>query len=90
MGVGMLLAIGAVVLVPLAREYADFRRSWGLGRAGALATTALVLPAFAVSFALSLPLASRPALQWAAIVGATLVVYSLAVRAVENAVEPAR
>jgi hypothetical protein len=86
----MLLAIGAVVLVPLAREYADFRRSWGLGRAGAFATTALVLPAFAVSFALSLPLASQPALQWAAIVGATLLVYSLAVRAVENAVEPAR
>jgi hypothetical protein len=85
----MLLAIGAVVLVPLAREYADFRRSWGLGRVGALATTALVLPAFAVSFALSLPLASQPALQWAASVGATLVVYSLAVRAVENAVEPA-
>ena len=87
---GMLLAIGAVVLVPLAREYADFRSSWGLGRAGALGTTALVLPAFAVSFGLSLPLASRPALQWAATVGATLVVYSLAVRAVENAVEPAR
>ena len=85
----MLLAIGAVVLLPLAREYADFRRSWGLGRAAALATTGLVVPAFAVSFALSLPLASKPALQWAAIVGATLVVYSLAVRAVENAVEPA-
>ena len=86
----MLLAIGAVVLVPLAREYADFRRSWGLGRAGAFGTTALVLPAFAFSFALSLPLASQPALQWAAIVGATLLMYSLAVRAVENAVEPAR
>ena len=89
MSVGMLLAIGAVVLLPLAREYADIRRSWGLGRAGALATTALVLPAFAVSVALSLPLASQPGLQWAAIVAATLVVYSLAVRAVENAVEPA-
>jgi hypothetical protein len=86
----MLLAIGAVVLVPLAREYADFRRSWGLGRLGALATTSLVLPAFAVSFALSLPLAPRPALQWAATVGVTLIVYSLAVRAVENAVAPAR
>ena len=89
-GVGMLLAIGAVVLLPLAREYVDFRRSLGLGRAGALATTMLVLPAFGVGFALSLPLASRPAVQWAAIVGSTLIVYSLAVRAVENAVEPAR
>ncbi len=43
--VGMLLAIGAVVLVPLAREYVDFRRSWGVGRAGALATTALAVRA---------------------------------------------
>ncbi|MGH3006935.1 MAG: hypothetical protein ACRDOS_13765 [Gaiellaceae bacterium] len=90
MSVGMLLAIGAVVLVPLAREYLDFRRAWGLGRTGALATTALVLPAFAVGFALMLPLASRPVLQWAATVVTTVVVYSLAVRAVEDAVEPAR
>jgi hypothetical protein len=86
----MLLAVGAIVLVPLAREYLDFRRSWGLGRAGALATTGLVLPASAVGLALSLPLSSRPALQWAATVVAAVVVYSLAVRTVANAVEPAR
>jgi hypothetical protein len=85
----MLLALGTVVLLPLAREYRDFRRSWGLGRGGALATTALVVPALGVGFALSLPLAAHPALQWAAIVVATLLVYSLAVRAVANAV-PAR
>jgi hypothetical protein len=86
----MLLAIGAVVLVPLAREYLDFRRAWGLGRTGALATTAIILPAFAVGFILSLPLASRPVLQWAATVVTTVVAYSLAVRAVGDAVEPAR
>jgi hypothetical protein len=87
---GILMAIGAVVLLPLAREYLEFRRSWGLGRVGALATTGLVLPAFAAGFALALPLAARPGLQWAATVAATLVAYSLAVRAVESAVEPAR
>ncbi|HEX2044513.1 MAG TPA: hypothetical protein VHF23_02660 [Gaiellaceae bacterium] len=86
----VLLALGAAVLLPLVREYREFRRSWGLGRAGALATTGLVLPAFAAGFALALPLAARPGVQWAATVAATLVVYSLAVRAVESAVEPAR
>jgi hypothetical protein len=89
-GTGMLLALGAAVLLPLAREYVDLRRSWGLGRAGALATTALVLPALAAGFALSLPLASRPELQWGVTVVATLAIYSLAVRAVATAVEPAR
>jgi hypothetical protein len=86
---GMLVALGAVVLLPLAREYVDFRRSWGLGRAGALATTGLVLPAFGAGFALSLPLGSRPGLQWAATVAATVLLYSVAVRAVEQTVEPA-
>ena len=89
MGTGVLVAIGAVVLVPLAREYLDFRRSWGLGRTWALATTGLVLPAFAAGFAVSLPLGSRPGLQWAATVAVTLVLYSLAVRAVEQTLEPA-
>lgn len=82
-------AIGAVVLVPLVREYAEFRRDWGLGRAGALATTALVLPSLAVGFALALPLAERPGIQWLVTVVATLAVYSAAVRAVEQVVEPA-
>ena len=82
-------AIGAVVLVPLVREYAEFRRDWGLGRAGALATTALVLPSLAVGFALALPLAERPGIEWLVTVVATLAVYSAAVRAVEQVVEPA-
>lgn len=88
-GMGMLLALGAVVLVPLGREYLDFRHSWGLGRAAALATTGLVVPALGVGVALSLPLASRPALQWTGTVVATVVVYSLAVRAVRGVAEPA-
>jgi hypothetical protein len=88
---GMLVvALGAVVLVPLAREYVDFRRRWGVGRAAALATTALLLPSFLLGIALALPLAARPDAQWAATVLVTLLVYSLAVRAVEAAFAPAR
>ena len=70
-----------MVLLPLVREYAEFRRA-GLARGAALAVTSLVAPAFAVGFVLSLPLASHPALHWTAIVVATLAVYSLAVRAI--------
>jgi hypothetical protein len=86
--------VAAVVLVPLAREYADFRRTWGLGRFGALATTSLVLPSFGVGAALALPLAARPDLQWVVTVVATIGIYSLAVRAVgqvlETSVAPTR
>jgi hypothetical protein len=77
----VLLALGVLVLVPLAREFAELRRS-GLGRIAALGVTSLVAPAFAVGFVLSLPLASRPALQWTVLVAGTLVAYSLAVRAI--------
>jgi uncharacterized membrane-anchored protein len=86
--VTLFLAIGALVLVPLAREYVDFRRAWGLGRVGALATTSLVLPSLAVGFALALPLAAHPLLQWLATVLATIGIYSFAVRGVEQVVEP--
>jgi len=90
MSEGLLLALGAIVLVPIAWEYADFRRSCGLSRLGALATTLLVVPSFAVSLALALPLASRPGLQWVATVVLTVVVYSLATRAVGATVGAAR
>src|SRR3712207_86665 len=83
-------AIGAVVLVPLAREYADFRASWGLGRLAALATTLLVLPALSLAIVLTLPLASSPALQWTATVIVTLGLYSLGTAAISAAREPAR
>jgi hypothetical protein len=74
--------LGAVVVVPLGREYADLRRSFALSRLGALGTTSLVLPAFAVAVMLALPLAGHPMLQWAAIVVTTFFVYSLAARAI--------
>jgi hypothetical protein len=90
MSEGLLLALGAIVVVPLAWEYLDFRRSLGLSRLAALATTLLVAPSLAVGFVLALPLASRPGLQWAATVAFTVVVYSLATRAVGAALGPAR
>jgi uncharacterized membrane-anchored protein len=78
----VLLLIGVIVMAPLAREYADLRRSFGLSRVGAVATTALVVPAFAVSTVVALPLAAHPVAQWLATVAATLVLYSLAARAI--------
>jgi hypothetical protein len=74
--------LAAVVLVPLVREYADLRRSFGLGRIGAVATTALVLPSFAVAIVLGLPLNAHPVAQWVAVVVTTFAVYSLATRAI--------
>jgi hypothetical protein len=78
----VLTLFAGIVLIPLAREYGDLRRSFGLSRVGAFATTSLVFPAFAVGLTLALPLQSRPALQWVAIVVGTLAVYSLATRAI--------
>src|SRR5688500_10195621 len=90
-GANMLLlaALALVVLVPLAREYVDLRRTSGLSRVGAFGTTALVLPSFAVGLVLSLPLAAQPALQWLAIVCATMVVYSVAARAIVSSASSA-
>ena len=84
---GMLVVAG-LVLVPLAREYADFRRSWGLGRAAALGVTALVVPAVGVGIGAAAPLADSPWAQWAVTVGVALAAYSLAVRAVRAALDP--
>jgi len=78
--VGILLVAG-LVLVPLAREYADFRRSWGLGRAAALGVTGLVVPAVGIGIVVAAPLSGRPWLQWGVTVGAALAAYSGAVRA---------
>ena len=83
----LLAIVGTVVVAPLAREYADFRRAWGFGRLAALATTLLVLPSLGVGLALSVPLAERPTLQWAAAVVAAMVVYSLAAAGVRATAE---
>jgi hypothetical protein len=80
--VGVLALLAAIVLVPLGREYVDLRRSCGLGRIGAFATTALVVPAFAVAAVMTQPLAAHPPVQWFAIVLATFAIYSLATRAI--------
>jgi hypothetical protein len=85
-----LALIAAVVIVPLAREYADFRRTWGLGAVASLATTLLVLPALGVGLAIGVRLDTSFEVQWAATVVVTLAVYSLAAAGVRNAVEPAR
>ena len=88
MGWGLVIAIAALVVVPLAREYLDLRRTWGLGLLGGLAVTGLVVPSFGVGFALALPLRDRPGLQWLVTVIATLAAYSLAVRGIEEVVRP--
>ena len=84
MGPSMLVValLAGIVLIPLAREYGDLRRSFGLSRVAAFATTSLVVPSFVVGLTLALPLQSRPALQWVATVVGTLAVYSLATRAI--------
>jgi hypothetical protein len=89
--VGMLLltAIAVVVLTPLALEYSDLRRAFGLSRAAALGTTALVAPSFAVGVILALPLSAQPALQWLAIVVTTILVYSFAARAIVSSASAA-
>ena len=84
-----LAAVLAAVLAPLAREYADFRSS-GLSRAGAVATTLLVLPAVALGLVASLPLAATPAAQWGATVAVAIAAYSLGASAVRAAREPSR
>lgn len=85
-----ILAVAALVVVPLFREYADFRRAWGLGPLTALGVTGLVLPATAIGLAVALPFAEWPFVQWGVTVAAALAAYSLAVRAVEGLVAPER
>ena len=85
----LLSALAAVVLAPLALEYADLRRAGGLSRTAALATTALVAPAFAIGLVLSQPLSAQPALHWTAIVTTTLLFYSVAARAIVSSASAA-
>jgi hypothetical protein len=87
-GVGVVAVLAAIVLVPLGREYADLRRSFGLSKVGAFATTGLVLPAFAAATVMALPLAAHPLAQWSAIVVTTFAIYSLATRAIVASASP--
>lgn len=85
-----ILAVAVIVVVPLVREYADFRRAWGLGRLSALGVTGLVVPAIAIGLAVALPFSQWPFVQWGVTVAAALAAYSLAVRAVEGVLAPER
>jgi hypothetical protein len=89
-GIVGILALAALVVVPLLREYADFRRAWGLGRLASLGLTGLVLPAVVVGLAAALPFAAWPLVQWGVTVAAALAVYSLAVRGIGEAIEGQR
>jgi uncharacterized membrane-anchored protein len=89
-GIVGILAVAALVVVPLIREYADFRHAWGLGRLAALGVTGLIVPATAIGLAVALPFAEWPFVQWCVTVAAALAVYSLAVRAVEGLLAPER
>ena len=62
----------------------------GSGALAALGVTGLVLPAVGIGVVVALPLAAWPYVQWGVTIAAALAAYSLAVRAVEAAVEPAR
>lgn len=77
-----ILVVAGLVLGPLAREYRDLRRSWGLGRAAALGVTGLVVPAVGVGIVAAVPLTEWPYVQWGVTVAVALAAYSLAVRAV--------
>ena len=70
--------VGLLVIVPLTREYADLRRTCGLGRLGALAGSLALLPALALGLAVALRVADAPVLQWAAAVVVTVAAYSAA------------
>lgn len=89
-GVVGILALAGLVVVPLAREYADLRRARNLGRGSAALTTLLVVPSVVVGIGAAVPLAEWPYVQWGATVAVTLAIYSLAVRAVWGAAGPER
>jgi hypothetical protein len=81
---GDILAVSvvlAVVVLPLAREYQDFRAA-GFSPSAAMSMTGLLLPALAVGIALALPFGAEPAAQWAVIVVSTIALYSAATRAI--------
>jgi hypothetical protein len=71
----------AAVVVPLAREYAELRRAWGLGRLGALAATSTLFPSLGIGLAVSFPLDGTPAVRWLVAVAVTIATYSLALAA---------
>ena len=89
LGIMPLGILGFAILVPLVREYVEFRRDCGLGRVRAALATGTLFPALALGLAVSLPLAERPALQWTATVVITILGYSAATAGFRRDGEPA-
>ncbi len=81
--------LGLAIVLPLAREYAEFRRDWGLSRLGAFLAAGTLFPALGVGLAVSLPLSERPALQWAVTIVVTIAAYSVVTSAFRPDAEPA-
>jgi arginine exporter protein ArgO len=80
------LAIVAVAVIgPLAREYVEFRREWGLGPLAAALASLTLFPALGFGLAVSAPLADTPAFQWLATIVVTIAAYSLATAALRSA-----
>jgi hypothetical protein len=73
--------LALAILLPLVREYVEFRREWGFGRLRAALVTGTLFPSLALGLAVSLPLAESPALQWTATVVVTVLAYSAATSA---------
>ena len=89
LGIMPLGILGFAILIPLVREYVEFRRDCGLGRLRAALATGMLFPALALGLAVSLPLAARPVLQWTATVVLTIAAYSAATAALRRDPEPA-
>ena len=90
LGIMPLGILAFAILLPLVREYAEFRRDWGLSRLGALLTAGSLFPALGVGLAVSMPLAARPELQWAVAIVVTIGAYSLVTSALRPDAEPAQ
>jgi hypothetical protein len=78
--------VAIVVGAPLAREYVEFRREWGLGRLRAALVSLSLFPSLGAGLALSVPLAEAPAIRWVATIVLTIAAYSLATAALRTAV----
>jgi hypothetical protein len=85
-----LAAVALAIILPLFREYREFRREWGFRPFGALLTALTLFPALGVGTAVALPLGATPALQWAVTFVATVGAYSLATAAVRPSAAPQR
>jgi hypothetical protein len=85
-----LLVIAAAVVVPLMREYAELRRTWGVGRLAALGATSTLVPSLGIGLVVSLPLDGTPAARWLVAVAVTIATYSVALSALRPTEAPQR